>query len=109
MLRLNEVELAVESDAAFGLLGGAARAAVPYLQEALAEKAVVDLKPFAADARQKIGAALADFRQNSQGVRVEAAVNDLRLTAIEFDSTTLRIIAEAGGTVKVAVSELPKM
>jgi hypothetical protein len=36
-------------------------------------------------------------------------VHDLRLTGIEFDSHTLRLIAEANGTAKVAVSDLPKM
>ena len=46
-LRLTDIELAVESEAAFGLLGAAARAAMPHLQKALAEKATVDLKPFA--------------------------------------------------------------
>ena len=54
ILRLTDTSLAVESEAAFGLLGAAARAAMPYLQNALAEKAVVDLKPFAADAKKKI-------------------------------------------------------
>src|SRR5262249_5511880 len=62
ILRLTDVSLAVESEAAFGLLGAAARAAMPYLQAALAENAVVDLKPFAADAKTKIGAALKDFQ-----------------------------------------------
>ncbi len=46
-LRLTDVELAVESEAAFGLLGAAARAAVPHLQKVLADKATIDLKPFA--------------------------------------------------------------
>ncbi len=73
ILRLTDVSLAVESEAAFGLLGAAARAAMPYLQKALAEKAVVDLKPFAADAKKKIAAALADFQQNSEGVQVDAS------------------------------------
>ncbi len=109
IMRLTDIELAIESDAAFGLLGAAARAAIPYVQDALAENAVVDLKPFAADARNKIGAAIAEFRQNSEGVRVDAAVTELKLEAIEFDSTTLRIVAEAAGTVKVAVSQLPGM
>ena len=76
ILRLTDISLAVESEAAFGLLGAAARAAMPYLQKALADNAVVDLKPFAADAKAKIGAALADFQQNSDGVRVDAAVHD---------------------------------
>ncbi len=109
IMRLTDISLAVESEAAFGLLGAAARAAMPYLQQALADNAVVDLKPFAADAQTKIGAALADFQQNSAGVHADAAVTALRLTGIEFDSHTLRVIAEADGTARVAVTELPKM
>jgi hypothetical protein len=108
-LRLTDLSVAVESEAAFGLLGAAARAAMPYLQQALADNAVVDLKPFAADALTKIGTALAEFQQNKDGVQVEAAMRDLRLTGIEFDSSTLRVIAEADGTAKVTVSELPRM
>jgi uncharacterized protein DUF4403 len=108
LLRLTDVSLAVESEAAFGLLGAAARAAMPHLQKALADKAVIDLKPFAKDARAKIGAALTEFEQVGNGVRVDAAVQDLRLTGIEFDATTLRVIAEASGTVKVEVTQLPR-
>ena len=37
-LRLTNIELAVESEAAFGLLGAAARAAMPHLQRALARE-----------------------------------------------------------------------
>ncbi len=109
MLRLTETSLAVESEAAFGLLGAAARAGMPYLQDALADNAVLDLKPFAADAKAKIAAALKDFQRTSKGVTVDATVSDLRLTGIEFDSNTLRVIAEATGNAKVAVSELPRM
>jgi Domain of unknown function (DUF4403) len=109
ILRLTDLSLAVESEAAFGLLGAAARAAMPYLQQALADNAVLDLKPFAADARKKIQDALADFEKDTGDVKVNATVNDVRLTGIAFDSTTLRVIAEADGTAKVAVSELPKL
>ncbi len=109
ILRLNDLTLAVESDAAFGLLNAAARAATPYLQQALADNAVIDLKPFAADALKKINIALIDFQNTSAGVKVDAAVGYLRLTGIEFDSNTLRVIAEAAGTAKVAVIELPRM
>jgi hypothetical protein len=35
-------------------------------------------------------------------------VQDLRLTGIEFDASTLRVIAEASGTVKVEVTQLPR-
>ncbi len=109
ILRLTDTSLAVESEAAYGLLGAAARAAMPYLQKALAEKAVVDLKPFAADAKKKIAAALADFQRNENGVKVSAEVRDVRLIGIAFDSKTLRVIAEADGRAKVAVSRLPRM
>jgi hypothetical protein len=108
VLRLTDIVLDVESEAAFGLLGSAARAAVPYVKDALAENARIDLKPFAANARKSIEAAIADFRKAGQGVEVEAAVTDLRLAGIEYDAKTLRIIAEAEGTVKVAVSQLPQ-
>ena len=108
ILRLTDISLAVESEAAFGLLGTAARAAMPYVQKALADKAVIDLKPFANDARTKIAEALTEFQHVANGVRVDAAVNGLRLTGIEFDTKTLRVIAEANGTVKVAVTQLPK-
>jgi hypothetical protein len=107
MLRLKDIALDVESEAAFGLLGAAARAAVPYLETTLAENAVVDLLPLTANARKSIEAAIVDFRKSADGVRVDAAVTDLRLVGIEFDAKTLRVIAEADGTVKVAVTALP--
>ena len=109
VLSLTDISLAVESEAAFGLLGTAARAAMPYLQQALAENAVIDLTPFLNDARTKIGASLNDFRQAKDGVEVQASIDNLRLTGIAFDSTTLRVIAEAEGTAKVTVTELPRM
>jgi hypothetical protein len=109
ILRLTNLEVAVESDAAYGLLNAAARAATPYLQDALAENAKIDLKPFAADALKKITVALADFQKDSAGVKVDASVNDLRMAGIEFDSNTLRVIAEAAGTARVAVTELPRL
>jgi hypothetical protein len=107
VLRLTAIELDVESEAAFGLLGAAARAAVPYLKDALAENARIDLKPFATNARRSIEAAIADFRKSGEGVQVDAAVTDLRLVGIEYDAKTLRVIAEADGSVKVAISALP--
>src|SRR5467141_4059649 len=106
-LRLTDVELAVESEAAFGLLGAAARAAMPHLQKALAEKATVDLKPFASNAQKKIAAAIADFQKNEEGIRVVAEITRLRLADIAFDSKTLRVIAEAEGAINVYVSALP--
>lgn len=106
-LRLTNIELAVESEAAFGLLGAAARAAMPHLQQALAEKATVDLKPFASNAQKKIAAVIADFQTNEDGVRVAAEITGLRLADIAFDSRTLRVIAEAEGTMNVYLTALP--
>jgi hypothetical protein len=108
VLRLADIELDVRSEGAFGLLSAAARAAVPYVKDALAENARIDLKPFAANARKSIEAALADFRTPHPGVQVDTAITELRLAGIEFDAKTLRIIAEAEGSLKVAVSALPK-
>jgi hypothetical protein len=105
-LRLSEIQLAVESEAAFGLLGAAAREAMPYLQKTLGEKAVVDLKPFAANAQKKIAEAIADFQKNEDGVRVEAEITSLRLADITFDSKTLRVTAEADGAINVFVTAL---
>ena len=106
-LRLTNIELAVESEAAFGLLGAAARAVMPHLQKALAERAIVDLKPFATNAQKKIAAAIADFQKNEDGVRVAADITSLRLADIAFDSKTLRVIAEAEGAINVHITALP--
>ena len=106
-LRLANIELAVESEAAFGLLGAAARAAMPHLQKALAEKATVDLKPFIGNAQKKIAAAISDFQKNEDGVRVAAEITSLSLSDIAFDSRTLRVIAEAAGTINVTITALP--
>jgi Domain of unknown function (DUF4403) len=106
-LRLTDIELAVESEAAFGLLGAAARAAMPHLQKALTEKATIDLKPFATNAQKKIATAISNFQKNEDGVRVVAEISSLRLADIAFDSRTLRVIAEAEGTISVFVTALP--
>ncbi|HEY2210895.1 MAG TPA: DUF4403 family protein [Bradyrhizobium sp.] len=106
-LRLSNIELAVESEAAFGLLGAAARAAMPHLEKTLAEKTTVDLKPFAANAQKKIAAAISDFQKNEDGVRVAAEITSLRLADIAFDSKTLRVIAEAEGAINVYITTLP--
>src|SRR5207302_11218856 len=100
-LRLTDIELAVESEAAFGLLGAAARAAMPHLQKALADKAAVDLKPFASNARKKIAAVISDLQKNEDGVRVGAEISSLRLSDIAFDSKTLPVLAVAEVTINV--------
>jgi len=68
---------------------------------------VVDLVPLAGNARKSIEAAIAEFRETNDGVRVDADITDLRLVDIAFDSKTLRVIAEANGTANVAISALP--
>jgi hypothetical protein len=108
-LRFTDVQLAVESEAAFGLLGAAARAVVPHLQQTLYEKTMVDLKPFAGNAREKIADAIAAFQKSSDGVRVDAKIDDLRLSDIAFDAKTLRIVAQAEGSINVTVTKLPDL
>jgi hypothetical protein len=108
-LRLADIQLAVESEAAFGLLGAAARAVVPQMQQALVQKATLDLKPIAANAREKIAAAIADYQKNEDGLKVEAKIDSLTLADIAFDSKTLRVIAEAGGSLNVFVTKLSGM
>lgn len=108
-LQLADLQLAVESDAAFGLLGAAARAAVPYLQDALLQKSVIDLKPFADNLRERISASIAEFQKNDNGIRIDTDVNNLALTDIAFDATVLRVIASAEGTMTVRVNALPAL
>ena len=108
-LRLADIQLAVESEAAFGLLGAAARAVVPQMQQALVQKASLDLKPIAANAREKIAAVIADYQKSEDGLKVEANISSQTLADIAFDSKTLRIVAEAGGTLNVYVTKLSGM
>jgi hypothetical protein len=107
-LRLTDMVLDIRSGAAFGLFGAAARIAIPYIQEELEQYAVVDLKPYAASARTGIEAVVADFDKQDDGVNAGATVTDLRLDGVEFDSKTFRVIAEAEGTAKIAVTKLVK-
>jgi hypothetical protein len=105
-LRFTDIQLAVESEATSGLFGSVS-AAAPVLEKALAEKATVDLKPFAANAQKKLAAMVADLQKNDNGVRVDADITGLRLSEIAFDSTTLRVIAQADGAINAAVTSLP--
>ena len=106
VLRFTDIALDVESQAAFGLLGAAAQAALPYLQKTLADQAVIDLKPFAADAKKRIAAAVTGFASQANGVNGNVTITDLRLTGIAYDDKTLRVIANANGAVSVAISSL---
>jgi Domain of unknown function (DUF4403) len=106
-LKLANPELAVESEAAFGLLGAAARAVMPHLQKALTERTTVDLKPILGDARKMVADAISDLQKNEEGVHVAAEIKSLNLADIAYDSKTLRVIAEAAGTINVAITSLP--
>jgi len=106
ILRFTDVALDVQSQAAFGLLGEAAKAAVPYLQKTLAEQAVIDLKPFAEDAKKRMAAAASEFAGAAPGVTASVTVNELRLLGIAFDDKNLRVVADAKGDVNVAISSL---
>jgi hypothetical protein len=106
-VRLANIELAVESESAFGLLGAAARTVMPRLQGALTERAIVDLKPFASNARDKIASAIADLQKSGAGVQVAADIKSLVLSDIAFDSKMLRVIAAAEGAINVNVTALP--
>jgi hypothetical protein len=106
ILRFTDVALDVQSKAAFGLLGEAAQAAVPYLQKTLAEQASIDLKPFAEDARKRMAAAVGDFTGAAAGVTANVVINDLRLLGIAYDDKSLRIITDAKGNASVAISSL---
>jgi hypothetical protein len=106
-LSLTDLQLAVESDAAFGMLGAAARTVVPHLQRALMEKAVIDLKPITDNARAEIATAIGSYQKSDSGIRIDTNVSSLTLTDIAFDANMLRITASAEGTMKVNVSALP--
>ncbi|ABE40649.1 conserved hypothetical protein [Rhodopseudomonas palustris BisB5] len=105
-LRLSDMQLAVESEAAFGLLGEAARAAVPYLQKAISDRAVFDLKADSANVQRRIGAVIATYQRNEDGLRISSEISSLRLTDLAFDSNMLRVTAEANGILEVTVTKL---
>jgi hypothetical protein len=106
-LRLDEITVDIESEAALGALALAARAAVPALERMVAENSVIDLRPMTADIRRNVEAAISDSRNTVPGVQVDAAVVDIRLADVGFDAKTVRVIVEAEGTVSIAVTELP--
>jgi hypothetical protein len=107
ILRLTNVEMGVESEAAFGLLGAAARAVMPHLQKTLADKTTVDLKPFLGDAQKMITGAIADLRKNEDSVKVSTDITNLALADITYDANTLRLIAEVSGSISVTIASLP--
>jgi hypothetical protein len=107
VLRFDDITLKVESQGAFGLLGAAARAATPYLENALAEHALIDLKPIAATARKRFAEVVAASRGTIDGMDVDAVITHVRLLGVAFDAKTLRVQAEVDGLVLIKVTELP--
>jgi hypothetical protein len=108
VLRLSDMAIDVQSRAAFGLFGAAARAALPYFADTIEQSAVIDLKPFIAGARSGIEAAIAQFDRADDGISADFAVTDLRIVGVEFDSKTLRLLAEAEGRARVTMNKLPE-
>ena len=107
VLRLTDIEARRNSQAAFGLLGAAARAAVPYLKDALAAQCAHRSQAVRRQCAEEHRGRARELPQERAGREVEATVTDLRLAGIEYDAKTLRIIAEAEGTLKIAISALP--
>jgi hypothetical protein len=107
VLRFADIEIDVRSEAAFGLFGAAAAAARPYIERVIAERAVVDLKPFAAEARTRLDQGIAQMNAQRRDAAVELEVTALRLAEIAFDARVLRVVAEAEGTVALGVTALP--
>ncbi len=106
LLRLTDIAVDVNSAAAFGLVGKAADALAPLIRDTLASKAVMDLKPFAREAKEKISAAIANFSKADSGIKLTKTVNDFRVVDIAFDAQTLRLSTEVKGTMNVLISSL---
>ena len=106
---LTDVELAVESEAAFGLLGAAARAAMPHLQRALAEKATdrpETVRRERAEEDRRRDRRLPEERGRRAGLGRD---HQPALADIAFDSKTLRVIAETEGEINVYITALPAL
>ena len=56
--------------------------------------------------RQRIGAAVGALAAQDPGLSANVTVDDLRLAGIAYDDHTLRVLAQANGTVNVAISSL---
>ena len=82
--------------AAFGLLGEAAQAAVPYLQRRSPSRrsSTSSRLPGRQEAH---GGSRRQFHRPAGGLTADVNVNALRLTGIAYDDKTLRVIADADG------------
>lgn len=106
-LKLVDLAIDVQSQAAFGLLDAAASAAIPYFINLLSERAQIDLKPFAADAKARIEAAAKQAQSSRTDVKITIAIDSLALQEIAFDATTLRVVAETRGQAGLSILSLP--
>jgi len=104
-LRLTDIQLSGDSEALERLSPVAARMVTSYLQQTLAEHAVLDLKPFAASAKDSITKAIATYRKNDQDLRVDAAIDSLVLSDIAFDAKIMRVTVEAGANLAVTIAK----
>jgi hypothetical protein len=107
-LRLADVALDVESHAAFRLLDAAARAAVAVSGKNGGGQRSGRPGAVHSECTQEASKRRSWLPQECRRCRVDAAATDVRLVAVEFDAKTLRVIAEADGTVRVAVTKLPE-
>ena len=106
-LRLTDIQLAVESEAAFGLLGAAARAAMPHLQRALAERPPSTSSRSARMRRRRSRPRSRTSRRTRTACGWRRKSPACSLADIAFDSKTLRVIAEADGAINVTITALP--
>jgi Domain of unknown function (DUF4403) len=67
------------------------------------------LKPFATNAREKIAEVIAGLQKNDDSVRVQADINSLRLADVAYDARTLRVTAEAQGSIRATISKVPEL
>lgn len=106
-IKLTDIALDVQSQSAFGLLGAAASAAIPYITSLIEERAHIDLKPLAEDARARIAAAAKQAEASRSDVEAHISIDQLTLQDIAFDDKTLRVIGQARGKAELAILSLP--
>ncbi len=106
-MRLENVALAVESDALFGADRRRRQDRDPLSASGAGKKRGDRPEADARNARRSIDKALSDFRLQNDDIKVDATMTGLRLVGIEFDSKIVRITAEADGIARVALNKLP--
>ncbi|MCL2715408.1 MAG: DUF4403 family protein [Alphaproteobacteria bacterium] len=104
-LRLTDIQLTGEPDALERLSPVAAQMVTTYLQQTLAQQAVLDLKPFAASAKESITHTIATYRRNDGDLRVDASIDSLVLSDIAFDDKILRVTVDAGANLAVTIGK----